>query len=130
MNQLSQALREIADKRALMRVSVDLQLQFEPNAKYAPMKIILAKARAQAMAALDALIMVDAAETITIRALQNEVRRYDDLVAWVQETITEGKEADRYLDEEASDELARLMSTAEGREQAAEYGVDDEGSDR
>jgi hypothetical protein len=130
MVELSSALRELADRRFRIMISADLELQFERGANHAPMKLVLHKARLEAMKALDALILCDPSETNTIRTLQSEVRRYDDLVAWVREIIIEGKEADRALDEETDEELARLMSTAEGRETAQLYGLDDEGSDR
>lgn len=120
---------EMVARARLIDASADLELQIEKDAKHRPVIIILAKARSEAMKAMKALVMVDCQQADTIRILQNEIRRYDDLVAWVNEIIQDGKEADRQISEEEQADIGMLLNSAEGRAEARELGLEQEGYD-
>lgn len=122
------AVRRIARAR-LIEASADIELQLEKTAGLRPMVIVLAKARRKAVEANDMLIGVDPEDAKSIRALQNEIRRYEDLVQFTREIVLEGKAADREMAEDERDEIAVLMSTPEGRAEAEALGIEDEGQD-
>lgn len=61
--------------------------------KGGPTANLLAQAREEAREALAALVAVDAADQKTILRLQNEVRRYADLMRWVETSIQAGRNA-------------------------------------
>lgn len=73
---------------------------------------------------LAALATVDAQDTKAILTLQNEVKRYDEWVAWMQDIIAEGTSYDREETEEDREEMVDiLMQTPEGYRQAVEAGL-------
>lgn len=111
---LTAAERLILDR--MVHLSADLELQFEKTAGLAPMRAILAKAREQAVLATTSLLAVDPTKADQVREYQYEIRRYDDLVAWIREIIVEGKEADRRLNEDERAEFETLINTPEVRE--------------
>jgi hypothetical protein len=69
------------------------------------------------------LVMVDPAKVDEVRAFQNEVRRYDDLVTWCAEIIEEGRAAEIYFKEQDADEFAEILTTDEGRQEAEAFGI-------
>lgn len=94
----------------LVQASASLEVQFDQDATRRPVLFLLKKAREAALAAFDALVYsVDPMDGATVRQLQHEIRRYDDLVAWCREIISEGKEADRMLSEIEREEHARAV---------------------
>jgi len=93
----------------LVRASASLEIQFDKDATTAPILLVLKKARDAAVEAMDALVFVDPQEAATVRQLQMEIRRYDDLVAWCREIVIEGKEADAHLAEIEREELASVV---------------------
>lgn len=125
---MSEAVRRIARAR-LIEASADLELQLEKGAGTKPVLILLAKARADAVTAINALVGIDPKDADRIRELQNIVCRYESLVHFTQEIIIEGKAADREIVEEERDEIATLMSTPEGRAEAEALGISNEGQD-
>ena len=119
---MATAAERLADQRAIA-LSADIQIQFDRNAGLRPMVAILVKARELAALAMNSLVYADASNPELIRGYQNEVRRYDDLVAFCQEIFNEGIEADRRLDEADRLELSNLIMTPEVAAEAAALGV-------
>ena len=94
----------------LVEASASLEVQFDRDASRRPVLFLLKKAREDALKAFDALVyQCDPADGATVRQLQHEIRRYDDLVAWCREIIAEGKEADHRLMEIEREEFARAV---------------------
>jgi len=105
-----------------MEASASLEHQFEKDAYRRPILFLLKKAREAAVVAMDALIFCDSKDEPTVRQLQHEIRRYDDLVAWCREIISEGKEAERILAENDRMEFARTVLDPENRDDVAAAG--------
>lgn len=112
----------LADQRSIA-LSADLEIQLDKQAGLRPMVAILKKARDQAALAMNSLVYADPSNTDLIRGYQNEVRRYDDLVAWCQEIVNEGIEADRRLDEADRIEFSNLLLSPEVAAESAALGV-------
>lgn len=93
----------------LVVASAALEVQFDKDATRRPVLFLLKKARESAVEAMDALVFCDPTDAVMVRQLQNEIRRYDDLVAWCREIISEGKEADRLLTEIEREEFASAV---------------------
>lgn len=93
----------------LIDASASLEIQFDKDATRRPILFLLKKARDAAVTAMDALIFIDPTKVDEVRQLQHEIRRYDDLVVWCREIISEGKEADRFLKESDRLEFARSV---------------------
>lgn len=95
--------------RRLMEASASLEVQFDKDATRRPVLFLLKKARDAAVVAMDALVFCDPADAATVRQLQSEIRRYDELVTWCREIITEGNEADHRLTEIEREEFHRAV---------------------
>lgn len=106
------AIERLALNRAVA-FSAELEVQLDKNARLQPMAAILALAREQAALAMRGLVFEDPTNIEKVRAFQNEVRRYDDLVAWTHKLIVDGKEADRRLDQMERDELDDIFNNPE-----------------
>jgi hypothetical protein len=101
----------------MIEASASLEVQFDRDASRRPVLFLLKKAREAAVAAFDALVYsCDPADAATVRQLQHEIRRYDDLVDWCREIISEGKEADRQLTEIERAEFVRAVLDPENAE--------------
>jgi hypothetical protein len=118
----------LADLRAIEH-SADLQVQLDRQAGLAPMISILKKARGQAALAMNSLVYAEASDEKLIRGYQNEVRRYDDLVAWCQEIVREGIEAGQRIDESDRIEFSHLLLSPDVAAEAAALGVNRQGYD-
>lgn len=117
-----EAMERLAYQRAV-DVSIELEVQLDKSKTFTPIKAILGKAKRQAQAAMIGLVMVDPVKVREVTAFQNEVRRYDDLVTWLAEVIEEGRAAEIYFDERDAEELAEILTTDEGREEARGLGI-------
>jgi hypothetical protein len=115
-------MERLAYQRAVS-VSIELEAQLDKGPMFTPLKAILGKAKQQATAAMVALVMADATLPSLITGLQNEVRRYDDLVTWLAEIIEEGRAAEQYFKEQDADEFAEILTTDEGRLEANALGI-------
>jgi hypothetical protein len=72
------------------------------------------------------LAFVDPEKPDAIRALQNEVKRYDEFVADLRAIIQDGIMADHEItDKEREDLLDVLTMTPDGQRQAVELGLVD-----
>lgn len=121
-------MERLAYQRAV-DVSIQLEAQLDKGPTFTPIKAILGKAKRQAKAAMIGLVMVDPVKIREVTAFQNEVRRYDDLVAWIAEIIEEGRAADIWFDERDAEEFAEILTTDEGREEARGLGIDPQDHD-
>ena len=116
------AMERLAYQRAVS-VSIELETQLDKGPTFTPMKAILGKAKAQAAAAMIGLVQVDPRATEKVQAFQNEVRRYDDLVAWCSEILEEGRAAEVWFKQQDADEFAEILTTDEGRLEAKAFGL-------
>lgn len=71
------------------------------------LKNILLRAFDEAKDALAALVDAETQDP-AIRALQEQVRRYGDLVRWTRDVINEGKDAGKQLDAETREKLINV----------------------
>lgn len=115
-------MERLAHQRAV-NVSLRLEAELDKGPQFTPLKAVLGKAKRQAQAAMIGLVMVDPDLTSVVRGFQNEVRRYDDLVAWLAEIIEEGGAAEQWFDERDAEEFAEILITDEGREVAGAFGI-------
>lgn len=110
--------------RKLIEASAAIEVQFDKDAARRPVLFLLKKAREAATAAFDVLVYsADPTDTATVRQLQHEIRRYDDLVAWCREVISEGKEADQLVSEMERAEFASAVLNPENADDLRAAGV-------
>lgn len=118
-------VRRMAMLRAIS-ASADIEAQLNKQAENRPVLILLMRAREAAAEALEALatLPVDEATPAEIRSLQNEVRRYDDIVKWLREIVHDGFDYDREISDEDREEMIDLlMRTPEGQREAEDLGL-------
>lgn len=107
-----------------IRLSAQLEVEIGDRKGTEPIVAILHRARSAAAIALAALANVDPEDPKTIRALQNEVQRFEDMVGWVRAMIAEGLEADRELNDADRIEVQELTGmTPEQRAELARLGL-------
>lgn len=108
----------------IIKASADLEVQISSVKGGGPSIEILRRLRDRAAESLAALATVDAEEPKAIRLLQNEVKRYDEWLAWLRDIIAEGIAYDREFTEQERNELLEfLTTTADGEQQAIELGL-------
>lgn len=81
------------------RLSIQVEAEITSKAKSEPLLVILHTAKEDAAEALADLATVDATDEKAIRALQNRVARFADMVDWLRQMLAAGPEAERELDE-------------------------------
>lgn len=106
------AIERLALNRAV-EISAELEVQLDKNAKMRPMIAVLDLAREQAVLAMRGLVFEEPANIDKIRAFQFEVRRYDDLVAWLHKIMVDGHEADRRIAELDRIEFDQILNSPE-----------------
>jgi hypothetical protein len=107
----------------IVKVSMELEAQFIAKGD-APCLEILKRLRDRAAESLMALALCNSEDPKAIRLLQNEVKRYDEWVKWMQEIIDEGRSADQELSHQEREELLDILQqTPEGQEQAIDLGL-------
>ena len=75
-----------------------------------PLCHILKRARKEAAAAIRDLVDADPSDPDKIRAIQNKVLRFDDLVRWLQAIVKEGIENNKNLSAAERDEFADMIA--------------------
>lgn len=119
-------IRRLAMQRMVV-ASAAIEAQLMAGTGTQPIAIVLFKARDEAAAALTRLACENRADINnleTIRALQDEVRRFDNLVRWFSEIVRQGFEYDRELTSEDREEMiAQFAQTPEGAEEAMALGL-------
>jgi flagellar motility protein MotE (MotC chaperone) len=107
---MSDPLGLLALARAqILSEDVEEQLTARARDGYRPLVAILVKARHAAADAIAALVAADPANAEDIRRLQNEVRRFEDLVRFTQELLVEGREEQLEIADADRAELEELI---------------------
>lgn len=89
-------MRDFERELALSAIRIAYQLDGDLNdgkKKTGIGLVVMTKARHAAADALAGLIHVDPEDAAGIRHLQNEVKRYCDMVPWLQRVLSDGAEA-------------------------------------
>jgi hypothetical protein len=107
MNSFERALAEAAVSRA-----ETILRDFDVTGKGTPLHWVLARAKAKASDALVALVDADPEDAKAIRALQNDVTRFRDLVSFLRETIAEAEDANHALNAEDRDMILGQLAEA------------------
>jgi hypothetical protein len=104
----------LALERAAL-ISADIEEQLTARAKdgMRPLVAVLAKAKAQAADAIAALVDTPPADAAAITRLQNEVKRFADLVRWLKEIVNEGLDQRYEVADAERDELEILVAPPE-----------------
>ncbi len=111
----------------VISASAELEVQIAARDGSAPTIAILQKLRENAADSLNKLAFADLSTRKGVeeaRAMQNEVKRYDEWLAWMKEFVNEGIALDEQMKEEERDELLDyLVQTEEGRQEALALGI-------
>jgi hypothetical protein len=101
----------IALARAAL-LSADIEEQRTARKEHGMRSLIavLAKAKAQAADAIAALVDTPPSDAAAIARLQNEVRRFADLVRFLREIVNEGLDQRYEVADAERDELERLVA--------------------
>lgn len=113
-------------KLRIVKLSAELEVQMSSLPGGGPCIEILRRLRDRAAESLAALAVCDTDDPKIIRALQNEVKRYDEWVAWMREIIAEGIQYDAEISAEERNELLDLLArSTDGLREAVELGLVD-----
>jgi hypothetical protein len=106
----------LALERAAL-ISADIEEQLTARAKdgMRPLVAVLAKARREAADAIAALVDTPASDAAAIARLQNEVKRFADLVRFLREIVNEGLDERYEVADADRDELERLIAPPDDR---------------
>ncbi len=114
-------------KQRIISLSAELEVQLGDRKGGAVAIEMLRRLHDRATESLKLLAFVDLhtpkgrVEAVT---LQNEVKRYDEWVAWMTEIVQEGQAYDKEFSQEDRDELLDfLVQTPEGQQEAAQLGL-------
>ena len=111
-------------KQRIIAASSDIEAQLSVLQGCRPVLVVLLKARDRAAESLEALAFVDANKPDDIRTLQNEVKRYDELVEWFRDIVTTGIEYDKEITAEDQEQMLDLLTqTLDGQQEAIELGL-------
>lgn len=107
-------LSMLALERAAL-ISADIEEQLTARAKdgMRPLVAVLAKARREAADAIAALVDTPPSDAAAITRLQNEVKRFADLVRWLKEIVNEGLDQRYEVADAERDELEILVAPPE-----------------
>lgn len=119
-------LVQLAQQR-IVKASADLEVQLSQLTGGGPAIEILKLLREKAAESLACLVIVDAEDPKAIRTLQNEVKRYDEWIAWLRQIISEGRAIDAQTTVDEREELLDLLTqTPEGIQEAIDLGLVDD----
>lgn len=116
----------------VVAASREIEIQLGSMAGGIPVVLALRLARKEAAAALTALVVADPEDARGIRALQNDVNRFRDLVRWFCEVFHDGVRIDAEMSQAEQEQIRRtVIPGAETEtsffEQPVETGDDDDG---
>jgi hypothetical protein len=97
-------------RAALLSADIEEQLTARKEHGMRPLMAVLAKAKAQAADAIAALVDTPPHDPAAIARLQNEVRRFADLVRFLREIVNEGLDQRYEVADAERDELERLVA--------------------
>ena len=98
------------ERAALISADIEEQLTARNEHGMRPLIAVLAKAKAQAADAIAALVDVAPSDATAIARLQNEVKRFADLVRFLREIVNEGLDQRYEVADAERDELERLVA--------------------
>lgn len=105
-------------------MSAELEVQLSSVPGGGPSVEVLRRLRERAAESLAALVIVDAEDPKAIRLLQNEVKRYDEWIAWLREIISEGITYDKqFTDDERNEIIDMLAASPDGQRELIELGL-------
>jgi hypothetical protein len=103
------------ERAALISADIEEQLTARERDGMRPLIAVLAKAKAQAAEAIAALIDTPPSDALAIGRLQNEVRRFSDLVRFLREIVNDGLDGRYQVADTERDELERLIAPPDDR---------------
>jgi hypothetical protein len=106
------------ERAALISADIEEQLTARNEHGMRPLIAVLAKARREAADAIAALVDTAPSDAAAIARLQNEVKRFADLVRWLQEIVNEGIDQRYEVADTERDELERLVAPADDEARA------------
>jgi hypothetical protein len=101
------------ERAALISADIEEQLTARKEHGMRPLVAVLAKAKAQAADAIAALVDTPPSDAAAITRLQNEVKRFADLVRWLKEIVNEGLDQRYEVADAERDELEILVAPPE-----------------
>ena len=102
-------------RAALLSADIEEQLTARKEHGMRPLIAVLAKAKAQAADAIAALVETPPSDAAAIARLQNEVRRFADLVRFLREIVNEGLDQRYEVNDAERAELERLIAPPDDR---------------
>ena len=98
------------ERAALLSADIEEQLTARGKDGMRPLVAVLAKARREAAEAIAALVDTPPSDAAAIARLQNEVRRFADLVRFLREIVMDGLDERYEVADAERDELERLVA--------------------
>ena len=106
------------ERAALISADIEEQLTARNEHGMRPLVAVLSKARREAADAIAALVDTAPSDAAAIARLQNEVKRFADLVRWLQEIVNEGIDQRYEVADTERDELERLVAPVDDEARA------------
>ncbi|HEV2956685.1 MAG TPA: hypothetical protein VGX95_11250 [Xanthobacteraceae bacterium] len=103
------------ERAALISADIEEQLTARSKDGMRPLIAVLAKARHEAADAIAALVDTPPSDAAAIARLQNEVRRFADLVRFLREIVNDGLDQRYEVADAERDELERLIAPEDDR---------------
>jgi hypothetical protein len=103
------------ERAALISADIEEQLTARREHGMRPLIAVLAKARREAADAIAALVDTAPSDAAAIARLQNEVKRFADLVRFLREIVSEGLDERYEVADAERDELERLIAPPDDR---------------
>ena len=98
------------ERAALLSADIEEQLTARAKDGMRPLIAVLAKARREAAEAIAALVDTPPSDAAAIARLQNEVKRFADLVRFLREIVMDGLDERYEVADAERDELERLVA--------------------
>jgi hypothetical protein len=98
------------DRAAVLSADIEEQLTARREHGMRPLVAVLAKARREAADAIALLVDAAPSDTAAITRLQNEVKRFADLVRWLKEIVNEGLDQQYEVTDAERDDLEELIA--------------------
>lgn len=115
-------------RQRIVKLSADLEVQIATVKGGGPTVEMLRRLQDCAAESLAALVFHDFTDIPGLLKLQNEVKRYDEWIAWMRKIIVEGKIYDKqFTEDDRAEMLEYLMGSPEGERQAMDLGLIDSG---
>ena len=112
---------ESLGNEALVEIAYDVQVQLEKGTAKGmrPVLWLLVQQRKRAASAMAKMVDIDVTEQEALRAAQNEVRLYGDLVGHCRALFSKGKDSIQQINEADRFEMEEIVGKMEPEEQSA-----------